>query len=59
MTLLAAVLLFALAGCSKTCKVKDCDGEVYKDGFCQYHYMLNGLEEAADAAGDFFGDLFG
>ena len=59
LALLAVLLLLVFTGCSKTCKVKGCDNEVHEDGYCTYHYVRNGLEEAANTAGDFLGDLFG
>ncbi len=42
--LLAMVALLAsLTGCARHCK--ECDNEVYKDGYCEYHYGLNQLME--------------
>jgi len=25
---------------SKNCKAKDCDSEIYQDGYCKYHYYI-------------------
>ena len=48
--LLAAV---GLVGCGpKTCKEKGCDDtEIYKDGYCEWHYYEN-------AAGDVLEEIF-
>ncbi len=53
--MLAIVLVFALSACgSKHCK--ECDREVYKDGYCEYHYALNA---AGDIVNDALGSLLG
>lgn len=43
-----AILLSAmLSACSFTsnCKYSDCDEEVYRDGYCRYHYYLKNGED--------------
>ncbi len=37
---------------SKNCKAKDCDSEIYQDGYCKYHYYINQAENAVDAVED-------
>lgn len=43
-TLLLSIMLSA---CSfqQTCKVSDCDDEIYQDGYCKYHYYLKNGED--------------
>lgn len=46
-TLLLAVMLSA---CSfpqllQTCKASGCDEEIYRDGYCRYHYYLKNGED--------------
>ena len=53
--LLAALLVFALSACGSS-HCKECDREVYKDGYCEYHYALN---TAGDIVNDALGSLFG
>lgn len=47
--MIAVVLLLSamLSACSFTpnCKANDCDEEVYRDGYCKYHYYLKNGEE--------------
>ncbi len=36
------VMTLQLIACnSDTCRASDCDDEIYKDGYCRYHYYLN------------------
>ena len=52
----AAGLLLSLSACgSKHCKAQGCDDEVYKDGYCQYHFTLHAVDSAAK---DVFNTLF-
>ena len=40
--LIALVVVLQLTACSSnTCKVNDCDDEIYEDGYCKYHYYIN------------------
>ena len=59
--LLVAFVIAAvcLAGCGSS-KCKECDREVYKDGYCEYHYAINIAEDVLnDAAGDLMDSIFG
>lgn len=38
--LIAAAFVCGLASCG-VLHCKECDDEVYKDGYCKYHYMAN------------------
>ena len=45
MALIAAMALAAsLTACTSHCK--SCDQPVYKDGYCEYHYILNSAQDA-------------
>ena len=50
---LLATMAFSLSACSfsNTCKASGCDEEVYKNGYCEYHYIL-------DVGGDLLESLF-
>lgn len=38
----AFIAVLQLTACSSdTCKESGCDDEIYKDGYCKYHYYLN------------------
>ena len=55
LTILVASL--AAVACLTACgpsHCKECDNEVYKDGYCEYHYALN---VAKDVVGDAANDL--
>ena len=55
----ALVLMFSLAACGPQ-HCKECDREVYKDGYCEYHYALNVASEVVDgAAQEVFDSIFG
>lgn len=49
MLLLILTALQITACGSKNCKAKDCDSEIYQDGYCKYHYYKNQAAEAVDA----------
>lgn len=50
----------SLGACGEPSHCKECDDEVYKDGYCQYHYALNVLKEAVDdTAKEVYDSLFG
>ena len=37
----ALIVVLQLTACnSDTCKESGCDDEIYKDGYCKYHYYL-------------------
>lgn len=56
LTVCAALVLCCFAGCSSHCKEQGCDNEVYKDGYCNYHYTLYQAAEAVQGVYDaFFG----
>lgn len=54
--LVIAHLLIVLSACGGVTHCKDCDDEIYKDGYCQYHYTLHNIDETAKSA---FNSLFG
>ena len=60
--LLIGVVCFAWYSLTH-CKVSGCSSEVYKDGYCQYHYYAykvdNAAHDAFDGVSGFLGDLFG
>ncbi len=41
----ALLVVLALVGCGANCKEPGCNDEVYKDGYCKYHYALNKGED--------------
>lgn len=55
LALMAALMLFGMAACSSTCKESGCNEEVYKKGYCAFHYGYHYPEEALK---DAFGSLF-
>lgn len=53
----AAGLLLSLSACGfQRCKAQGCDDKPYKDGYCQYHFTLQAVDNAAK---DVFNTLFG
>ncbi|MGN0507249.1 MAG: hypothetical protein ACI4FZ_11865 [Lachnospiraceae bacterium] len=57
--LLGAILACCLAGCAGLTHCKECDDEVYKDGYCKYHYEINAAKEKIDDLGKDVFDFFG
>lgn len=56
--MLSLAAVASLAACSSHCK--ECDNEVYKDGYCEYHYALNVAQDVVgDAANDLMDSLMG
>ena len=47
---MALILALACTACSNKCK--ECDNEVYKDGYCEYHYALKVAGDAVDGLVD-------
>lgn len=47
MVSLAALATLTACGSSHC---KECDKEVYKDGYCEYHYALNVAQDLVDDA---------
>ena len=47
---LAMILALACTACANKCK--ECDNEVYKDGYCEYHYALKVAGDAVDGLVD-------
>lgn len=54
------IMSTSLSACSGITHCKECDDEVYKDGYCQYHYTINAAKDAVDdAAKGVFDSIFG
>lgn len=51
-------MIGSLVGCGFTCKEPGCDSEIYKEGYCKYHYGLKSAGDVVDAIGDGIMDLF-
>ena len=56
LVLLILSLLMMSCGVSH-CKEKECKSELYKEGYCKYHYYTNFAEEAADVVSDGIKDI--
>ena len=51
LVLAAAVMACMLVSCAGVTHCKECDNEVYKDGYCEYHYALKVAKDTvSDAA---------
>lgn len=51
--------LASLTACGSS-HCKECDKEVYKDGYCEYHYAINVAQDVVgDAADDLLNSLMG
>ena len=61
--LMILVASLAAVACLTACgpsHCKECDNEVYKDGYCEYHYALNVAQDVVgDAANDLLDSLMG
>lgn len=54
------VMVINLTACGGITHCKECDDEVYQDGYCQYHYTINAAKDAVDdAAKGAFDSIFG
>ena len=54
------IMSTSLSACGGITHCKECDDEVYKDGYCQYHYTVNAAKDAVDdAAKGVFDSIFG
>lgn len=49
--LAALVMTLALAACGSS-HCKECDNEVYQDGYCEYHYALHQAENMLGGLAD-------
>ena len=52
MSLLVVLILCCLTACGGITHCKDCDDEIYEDGYCKYHYALHYADDAANGAFD-------
>lgn len=60
MILAAAMMLCVLTSCAGVTHCKECDDEVYQDGYCKYHYALRVAKDTVDdAAKDLYDSVFG
>jgi len=48
--LTAVVMVMGLTACAGITHCKDCDDEIYEDGYCKYHYTVHKAQEAVDSA---------
>lgn len=48
----AAIMVMSLVACGGITHCKECDDEIYKDGYCQYHYTVYKAKDAIDSAKD-------
>lgn len=48
----AFILAISLTACAGITHCKDCNDEIYKDGYCQYHYTVHQTKDAIDSAKD-------
>lgn len=46
----AFIILISLVACGGITHCKDCDDEIYKDGYCQYHYTVHQAKDAISSA---------
>lgn len=51
-------LACSLAGCAGLTHCKECDDEIYEDGYCKYHYGLNAAKDKVDEVGKDLFDIF-
>lgn len=51
-SLLISLMLYSLTACGKITHCKDCDGEIYEDGYCKYHQALHCVDEMTKDAFD-------
>lgn len=48
------IAVVSLSGCDLVnCKESGCSDEVYKDGYCKYHYAQKGVEDVGKGIFDF------
>lgn len=58
--MMALALMVIMTGCAGLTHCKECDDEVYKKGYCEYHYALNVAKDTVDeAAKGLFDKIFG
>lgn len=58
--LAASLMVCMLASCAGITHCKECDKEVYQDGYCEYHYILNTAKDTVDdAAHELYDSVFG
>lgn len=48
--LTAVVMIMSLTACGGITQCKDCGDDIYKDGYCQYHYTLHQAQDSVDSA---------
>ncbi len=53
-----ATLACSLVACAGLTHCKECDDEVYKGGYCKYHYELNNAKDKVDSLGKDVFDMF-
>lgn len=41
-------MTYVLTACAGVSHCKECDDEVYQDGYCEYHYAVQAAKEAVD-----------
>lgn len=56
--LLAVTLVAGMAGCAGSKHCKECDDEVYEEGYCKYHYEINVVKNKVDELGKEIYDIF-
>lgn len=55
-----AVMACMLVSCAGITHCKECDNEVYQDGYCEYHYALEVAKDTvSDAAQGLYESVFG
>ena len=57
--LVAATLVCSMVGCAGLTRCKECEDEIYEDGYCKYHYELNGTKNKVDELGKDIFNMFG
>lgn len=56
--MLVMVSMMLVTGCTKTCKIEGCKNEIYKEGLCEKHYLINQGADAVEGAVKGITDLF-
>lgn len=56
--LAVVTLVCSLVGCAGLTHCKECEDEIYKDGYCKYHYEINNVKNEVDKIGKDIFDMF-
>lgn len=57
--LAVATLACSIVGCAGLTHCKECDDEIYKEGYCEYHYDLKNAKDKIDEIGKDLHGIFG